>query len=239
MRPAVERWIAEEDQIMSDDKYIFANPAVIDRDMNDIPAQNEDEDVGEWYHNKYLKSAYWVSRRERALKQDGYKCCMCGATSNLNVHHRSYERLGAESDSDLMVLCRDCHMVMHDFKAIARDTISVTDETGVDELRRAIMPMIAIYINDVMPILARIKEQRINEAAELVDQYTINAHGRRRNSLLFDLARQIPNSALRPFLWVNQITRDMIEPEGNGTINTAFVVKRVSEIAKARCETKK
>ena len=34
-------------------------------------------------------------------------------TDNLEVHHRTYERLGEELASDLTVLCNRCHHVHH------------------------------------------------------------------------------------------------------------------------------
>lgn len=64
----------------------------------------------------YLETPEWQERRQRALKRAGYRCQTCNAQGILNVHHRTYERRGCELDSDLIVLCRDCHQKFHDIK---------------------------------------------------------------------------------------------------------------------------
>lgn len=41
-----------------------------------------------------------------------YRCQVCDQPGNnrtLHAHHRTYERLGHELDSDITVLCDDCH----------------------------------------------------------------------------------------------------------------------------------
>lgn len=48
-------------------------------------------------------------RRQRALKLARYCCHRCGSRRPLQVHHKTYDRLGAEWDQDLEVLCVTCH----------------------------------------------------------------------------------------------------------------------------------
>lgn len=65
----------------------------------------------------YLRTDAWKRRRERHLRWAGHRCQVCNAPSGeavLHVHHRTYERRGAESASDLIVLCGDCHKLFHD-----------------------------------------------------------------------------------------------------------------------------
>lgn len=38
---------------------------------------------------------------------------MCGETERLQLHHMTYERVGAEELSDLMWLCKTCHAMVH------------------------------------------------------------------------------------------------------------------------------
>jgi len=52
-------------------------------------------------------------RRNRALRLASYRCATCGARRGLEVHHVTYERLGAERDDDLRVLCAACHHGWH------------------------------------------------------------------------------------------------------------------------------
>jgi len=65
----------------------------------------------------YLQSSWWFSRRNKALRDAGYRCNRCEVKRDLEVHHRSYQRLGAELDSDLEVVCRGCHLGHHVNKA--------------------------------------------------------------------------------------------------------------------------
>jgi 5-methylcytosine-specific restriction endonuclease McrA len=62
----------------------------------------------------YLDSDYWRARRILKMRSAGFKCQRCGGRKNLQVHHRSYERLGRELDSDLELLCRNCHEAEHE-----------------------------------------------------------------------------------------------------------------------------
>lgn len=61
----------------------------------------------------YLQTAGWRTRRNQALRDASYACGRCGATRDLEVHHRSYERLGAERPQDLEVVCHGCHKGHH------------------------------------------------------------------------------------------------------------------------------
>ena len=61
----------------------------------------------------YLNTREWKVKRKRALIQAGNRCQICGSTHRLEVHHRTYERLGNELLSDLVVLCRKCHQHYH------------------------------------------------------------------------------------------------------------------------------
>lgn len=66
-------------------------------------------------YTEYLKTEYWQFRRKRALILGDHKCRVCGAKdARLEVHHNTYERLGREEDTDLVVLCRGCHTLFHD-----------------------------------------------------------------------------------------------------------------------------
>jgi len=62
----------------------------------------------------YIWSAEWaeVKRRYRASKLP-QKCVVCGS-SHVDLHHRSYRRLGAERLNDLVPLCREHHMIVHE-----------------------------------------------------------------------------------------------------------------------------
>ncbi len=61
-------------------------------------------------YNQYLNSDLWKAIRSEALENADYTCQCCGSVSDLQVHHLTYENCpGMEKQSDLIVLCRDCH----------------------------------------------------------------------------------------------------------------------------------
>jgi 5-methylcytosine-specific restriction endonuclease McrA len=64
-------------------------------------------------YTDYLKSAEWMLKREQTLKHWDYRCSLCFGDGNLEVHHRTYIRLGQELPTDLIVLCDNCHERHH------------------------------------------------------------------------------------------------------------------------------
>jgi len=64
-------------------------------------------------YQDYLKSPRWTKVREQALARFDWRCAACHSGEHLNVHHRTYERVGHEYLTDLTVLCRYCHKVLH------------------------------------------------------------------------------------------------------------------------------
>jgi 5-methylcytosine-specific restriction endonuclease McrA len=72
------------------------------------------------YH-EYLRTPEWHEKRNAAIKRAKWRCQICNSTGQLNVHHRTYERRGAEYNQDLIVLCADCHQLFHDQGKLAMD----------------------------------------------------------------------------------------------------------------------
>lgn len=67
-------------------------------------------------YNKYMQSSQWKRLREYKIEQAQYACEWCGITKwsvPLEVHHRTYKRLGRERLDDLLVLCKECHEKAH------------------------------------------------------------------------------------------------------------------------------
>ncbi len=72
---------------------------------------------------KYRVSSKWKKNRKRRLAYDSGECqgmvirngklAKCLSTTNVDVHHKSYERLGYEFLDDMVVLCRRCHRAEH------------------------------------------------------------------------------------------------------------------------------
>jgi len=68
-----------------------------------------------WHeYERYLKTDKWAKVREQALARFDWRCATCHSEEHLQVHHRTYERVGCEYLTDLTVLCRYCHRALHD-----------------------------------------------------------------------------------------------------------------------------
>ena len=60
--------------------------------------------------NKRLSRLEWKIQRRKALARDGSSCRRCGATGNLDVHHRIPYRISRDDSlENLITLCDSCH----------------------------------------------------------------------------------------------------------------------------------
>ena len=66
-------------------------------------------------YDQYLKSFHWKNIKRAYYSSRAPKnCFICGATENLNLHHRTYKHLWKEIiGTHLNVLCRKCHLDVH------------------------------------------------------------------------------------------------------------------------------
>lgn len=60
-------------------------------------------------YKEYLKSEHWQKIRMTAIKNADGRCQLCNSDKRLEVHHRTYQRVGKENIKDLTVLCHKCH----------------------------------------------------------------------------------------------------------------------------------
>ena len=60
-------------------------------------------------YRAYLKSPQWKAKRLQVLDRDHHRCCACGSTENLQIHHHHYDELGHESLDCLATFCKTCH----------------------------------------------------------------------------------------------------------------------------------
>ena len=68
------------------------------------------------YHQS-LKDGRWQRRRLEIMERDDFKCCGCGTTDGLNVHHLRYiagRKPWEYDDEDLITLCAKCHKKRHE-----------------------------------------------------------------------------------------------------------------------------
>jgi hypothetical protein len=65
-------------------------------------------------YSDYLVSAHWQEFRTKIIAKRGYRCEICPASGvKIALHHRTYERLGNESEDDIILVCPDCHDRIH------------------------------------------------------------------------------------------------------------------------------
>lgn len=62
---------------------------------------------------EYMQTAHWQRVRALALESAGAACELCAGKVRLEVHHRTYERLGFERPDDVIALCHECHRDHH------------------------------------------------------------------------------------------------------------------------------
>jgi uncharacterized Zn finger protein len=61
----------------------------------------------------YLNSREWKKKREVVLRRDNYKCQHCNVNPAENVHHLSYKNIYEEPLEDLISVCKECHLLIH------------------------------------------------------------------------------------------------------------------------------
>ncbi len=74
------------------------------------------------FYDYVLASEAWARKRERLLCERGRRCERCGRPQTdceLQLHHKTYERLGCERDDDLEILCLACHAIADQERADA------------------------------------------------------------------------------------------------------------------------
>lgn len=65
-------------------------------------------------YNEYLHSDHWKAFRTAYYREHPRKCVVCGfAGDRVVLHHKTYDRLGAEHPEDVIPLCDDCHQKTH------------------------------------------------------------------------------------------------------------------------------
>lgn len=79
-------------------------------------------------YDQFIASPRWAEIRNRR-RESASRCEECEADSNLEVHHRTYDRFGGgELHDDLAVLCRNCHEAAHNWQeeyvAMFADTLA-------------------------------------------------------------------------------------------------------------------
>lgn len=75
-----------------------------------------DQTLSHLYRNAYadyLQSAEWRRVRSAVMRRANGVCEVCNAAPASEVHHLTYDRIGNESLTDLVAICRGCHQEAH------------------------------------------------------------------------------------------------------------------------------
>lgn len=99
--------VSEEAQAHRDYNVTEDGPDFLERLVERLTSQANVQ------YGQYICSPDWKRRREWAMQSGGRCCATCSSTKRLEVHHKTYERLGAERLEDLIVLCQACHRAVH------------------------------------------------------------------------------------------------------------------------------
>jgi len=78
------------------------------------------KDTGEVAYNyrEYLSTEHWKQLRVRffeskLFERAKFSCLNCHQKDRLQVHHKTYRRLGKEWLGDMIALCPECHESLH------------------------------------------------------------------------------------------------------------------------------
>jgi 5-methylcytosine-specific restriction endonuclease McrA len=75
-------------------------------------------------YDGYVRGNKWRNMRRDMFRLRGERCERCGYQHELQLHHKTYERLGRELISDLEVLCKGCHEKADEERALQGRTRS-------------------------------------------------------------------------------------------------------------------
>lgn len=84
----------------------------------------------------HMASTEWAQRRDSYFHRYGWKCQACGATEDMHLHHRTYERFMHELDKDLVGLCSTCHKWVHQLHRSSSLTLSDATQQILDKPKR-------------------------------------------------------------------------------------------------------
>ena len=64
-------------------------------------------------YSDYLKSRHWAKFKAKYRSKAIYQCCLCESTEKLQLHHKTYQRVGNEKIGDCVYLCANHHLLVH------------------------------------------------------------------------------------------------------------------------------
>lgn len=77
-----------------------------------------------------IRSSDWKKLKAEVIKARGYKCERCGSGYRLDLHHKTYERLGCERPDDVELVCKWCHPAADHERRLAAERRRKDGETA-------------------------------------------------------------------------------------------------------------
>ena len=111
-------------------------------------------------YNSQLKRKEWKLKRKEILERDCNKCCKCGSSKNLHVHHKEYlpNKLAWEYDNDyLITLCANCHKIIH------TKNLPTTINIEIVQKENTVLANINYIINGISPEREEMLEKYLNK----------------------------------------------------------------------------
>jgi hypothetical protein len=91
----------------------FVNLRTVYKDDSPWTLESKLAGLGCASYAEYLLTDHWQWFRRDYAAHNDMKCFVTGATNDLNLHHITYERLGAENDGDVVPLHTWVHSLVH------------------------------------------------------------------------------------------------------------------------------
>lgn len=126
-REEYERAIPEPEK----PRVLTPSPGTMPSLSRGVPVRSKGE-----VYRRYIASDRWKERRAEYFQSHKRRCSACGSTVQIHLHHRTYDRMGAELDSDLTPLCQGCHTKVHQLHNAGKLTLAKATDRVVEERGR-------------------------------------------------------------------------------------------------------
>jgi hypothetical protein len=117
-------------------------------------------------YQTYIKSKAWKERAGRKRLEVGMRCQICNRgiwETVLDVHHRTYDRLGHEHPNDMTVLCREDHELYEKHNRIRRFTGFTKHRFFSRENKILAIEMLTYFRFQVAVLLGRVPDGELEE----------------------------------------------------------------------------
>lgn len=86
----------------------------------------------------YMQSEEWAARRAQYFVNHERSCRACASSTRIELHHKTYARMGAERDQDLVALCSRCHKALHSEQRRTKENLWTATEKFIRKKRSRI-----------------------------------------------------------------------------------------------------